>query len=705
MSFLSSNDAEYLSARLTQRGRNAIARGNFNIQYFQIGDSEFNYNTPFIGLTGTTGQQKVLSPTDKENGVKYPYALDSQKSTTYGNPIVNNTTTSIRNVIGSAGFVSDYTSGPTVKTSHQTVSYTRISGTTSLVVPTGSEFQNSNFITVVFDNFSINTITGKTNSIVYRVVSVSGNTITLDRNMPNLTGLTGNVQVVSNTYKNEDTTGDIFNPIDYTGQLNSWTLDTIWGIKPIGGDYAGTDESLTGYTGNQYISMMEYLGYSSQYQVFTNLTGGTVNTGFTSTLIGTSFVNSFNETIQVAPNEQRCVAVIHYSELGDITNDPQRFYKYDDYISSLTGTTGTSISLLEHLDHGSRDYNKSDSDYFEIYIPFIYYHRNTGTTLGALFTMDHTDYYIKPVSGTTGSRFHLKYRYLLDEQGVKVGKVFVDKKIVVFDDQELVAMLDYRSNRRYTLPSPKLGLTPSDGIIDHSIMTGITQTAWVTYMFGYTGDNKHHAHPCNYFNKITGTTVPSHIIMKFSGNSFNNMVTNLNGVTDGFIADKFYALVQVNTGQTPSPNSWKKIDITSQIPGYTSGPINPSGLTGNTFTIYMSGYTGTTNFFDLEDHFSGLTTNYLGDTDSTIQPQFGDEQPFPGSIRLVRASDIEEMNFLVNLPSSQFTTSQNPTYVSGDKKITEVTLLDSNKEPLVVAKTTIPITRVGTQVFAIKLDF
>jgi hypothetical protein len=319
--------------------------------------------------------------------------------------------------------------------------------------------------------------------------------------------------------------------------------------------------------------------------------------------------------------------------------------------------------------------------------------------------MDHTDYYIKPVSGTTGSKFHLKYRYLLDEQGVKVGKVFVDKKIVVFDDQELVAMLDYRSNRRYTLPSPKLGLTPSDGIIDHSIMTSTGQTAWVTYMFGYTSDNKHHAHPCNYFNKITGTTVPSHITMKFSGNSFNNMVTNVTGVTDGYIADKFYALVQVNTGQTPSPNLWKKIDITSQIPGYTSGPINPTGLTGNTFTIYMSGYTGSTNFFDLEDHFSGLTANYLGDTGWTTQPQFGDEQPFPGSVRLVRSSDIEEMNFLVNLPSTQFNTTQNPTYSSGDKKITEVTLLDSNKEPLVVAKTAVPLTRVGTQVFAVKLDF
>jgi chorismate-pyruvate lyase len=63
------------------------------------------------------------------------------------------------------------------------------------------------------------------------------------------------------------------------------------------------------------------------------------------------------------------------------------------------------------------------------------------------------------------------------------------------------------------------------------------------------------------------------------------------------------------------------------------------------------------------------------------------------------------MNFLVNLPCNQFDRTQNPTYVSGSKFITEVALLNSNKEPLVVAKTSIPIKRLGTQVFAVKLDF
>jgi len=75
MSFLNSNNSEFLSARITQRGRNAIAKGSFNIQYFQVGDSEFDYTTPFTGLTSQTTHQKVSAPNEKETGVKYPYKV------------------------------------------------------------------------------------------------------------------------------------------------------------------------------------------------------------------------------------------------------------------------------------------------------------------------------------------------------------------------------------------------------------------------------------------------------------------------------------------------------------------------------------------------------------------------------------------------------------------------------------------------------
>jgi hypothetical protein len=189
---------------------------------------------------------------------------------------------------------------------------------------------------------------------------------------------------------------------------------------------------------------------------------------------------------------------------------------------------------------------------------------------------------------------------------------------------------------------------------------------------------------------------------------FDFLMTGATLVTEGFVANKFTVLVQIVNSATGTPISseWRKIDLTSEVGGNGVTLLNKTGFTGTTFTITKTQYDAASlNKFDLEDHMSGVTTDYLGYSGSTTEPQFGDEQPFPGSVRLVRATDIEEMNMLVNLPSTQFTTSQNPTCVSCSPVITEVALLDSLKEPLVVAKTSIPISRTGTQVFAIKLDF
>ena len=702
MSFLSSNHAEYLTARITNEGRKAIAKGNFDIQFFQIGDSEFDYTAPFNALTGKTNivsgiteQQKVFAPFDYESGVKYPYSLDSILSTTYGTPISNSSTTTLRNDMGAGGFVSEYSTTPTVKGISQSLTYSKLSGTTSLVVTTGTDFKPNDFITIIFDGFSGTTITGQTNSMIYKVISKTSNTLTLDRKLPNLTGLTGNVQVVLNEYFNETPTDDVFNPIDYKGQLNSWTLNTVWSDRPIGGNT--DDEILSGYTSNQYISTKQLLGYTKTGQTFNNFTGGTIT--------GTTFKNSFGDLVEVSPSEQRCIAIIHYSELGDLRYDTERFYKYDDYISHKTGTTSSDISIVEDYDRENDLRDLSDSEYFEIYIPFIYYHRNTGTTMGARFFMDTTDYYVK---STKNAKHQLLFRFLVDEQNNKVGKVFVKNKIVVFDDQELVAILDYRSNRKYTLPAPKISTVPSDTVTANSLLTSTGQTAYVTYVFANTSGTTMNALPCNYYSKITGTTTPSQVTMKFSGNtSFNTLKTSFSGVTDGFVADKFYALVQVSTGTTTNSSDWKAIDLTTSAIK-TNGFIDPSKITGTTFTLYYSGYTAA-SIFDLEDHMSGVSSNYLGTSGATdynvTTPQFGDEQPFPGSIRFVRATDVEQLNFLVNLPSSTFTTSQNPSYTSGYPVITEIALLDSNKEPLVVGKPSYPVKRIGAQVFAIKLDF
>jgi hypothetical protein len=740
MSFLNSSNSEYLSARITQKGRNSIAKGEFIINYFQIGDSEFDYNLAFSGLTGQTNHQMVLSPVDKESGVKYPYKLDTATNVTYGIPIENSTIETVRNVMGPAGFVSEYNpydsvecTGSTIECITESINISNINGDNVITVPSGQVFQNSEYITLVFGEFNgldenHPVISGHTNSLIYKIINISGNVITLDRKTPDLSSLSGFVQIVGNKCEIEFPISSEISPvcsptpIDPMDQHNPWTLNVVWDEKPIGADVQGTttDENLSGYTSNIYLSSKEFFGYNSTGQTFQNLTGGTIS-GFTSKNVSTGFKNSFGELIEVTPQEQRCIAIIHYSELGDLINDPERFFKYDDYISYKTGTTGDDISLVDDREGEPI----SDTEYFEIFIPFISYHRNptNSDTNGAVFTMDTVNYYVRPVTGITESRFELLFRYLLDESGNRVGKVFPTKKVVIFDDQELVAILDYRSNRRYTLGAPKVGFTPAS--LNEALVSGTTeQTFWVTYLFENGTGSLFNALPCNYFTKVDvnfdletcNISNASNLTLRFTGDTFQHMnysatSSNVDIFKTGFMAKKFKVLIQETTGLTnkyPTMGGWLAIDCTTRVGGDGTAYINPTGMTSNTVVITKSDVNAATPF-DLESHLSGFGSNYIGDATTNdwgvTAPQFGDEQPFPGSIRLVRATDIEEMNFLVNLPCNQFDQTQNPTYVSGNKFITEVALLNSNKEPLVVAKTSIPIKRLGTQVFAVKLDF
>lgn len=702
MSFLSTNNSEILSARITQKGRNAIAKGHFNIEFFQIGDSEFDYNTLLSDLVGNK-HQMVMSPFDKEAGIKYPYKIDSSASgTTYGVPINSTITESIRNVMGPAGFVSNYIDfdsdnciGTTIKSEFtlDSIPFTSLTGGTTLSVVSGTTYKIGDTIILVLSDFcgTEPTITGNSTSLIYKIIDINNNVLEVDRKLPNISGLSGYGQIVKINseleYPISGITTCLPRPIDPIDQHNAWSLEVVWGDQwPIGVNNNVNDSFLNDLNGNRFISTKELLGYTtSSGQTFTDVSGGTIT-------YPTFYKNSFGESINVPSEEQRSIAIIHYSELGDIINDPERFFKYDDYIS-------TNDVLEESLYTNEIDIPLTDEEYFEIYIPFIYYHRNSTGTFGALFHMDSTDYYIK---STLNSRHQLLFRYLIDESGNKVGKVFPNNKIVVFDDQELVAILDFRSNRRYTLGAPKVSLVHSDDTPSNSIFSGGTgQTMWISYMLSEAdgwSDKYLNGLPCNYFSKVESTDTPSNVTVKFSGNTFQYMTDQFTGITHGYVCKRFYILAQLtNSNEYPNSESWSVIEFTTEAGGDGFNYINPTGMTGVTFVITKSLYENG-DIFNIEDY---MNNGY----DTSTTTQFGSEQYFPGSIRLVRASDIEPLNFLINLPTTQFTTTQNPTYESGDKVVTEVALLDANKEVLATAKTATPIKRTGTQIFSLKIDF
>lgn len=686
MSYLYENNSENLAARITYVGRRKIAQGDFNISYFQIGDSEFDYNfSAFDGIL--TSAQKVLTPMDKDNQVKYPYKVSDSTltGTTYGIPSQTSLKETIRNNVGPAGYVSEYIVyddgsgvGTTVECFSEQLNISALNGTTSLTVTNGALYNTTGFITIYFNTLTaINfVIKESATSLVYKIVSINGNVLTLDRETPDFATLAapGTITIICN---------DCIFPgivacnetVDVTAQQDPWALNTIWSQNPAGLDPLSdeTDERLSGYTSNAYVSSKEYFGYNTS-------SGQTSN-------IGTTIINSFGDVIVVPPEEQHSLCILHYSKANDILVDPWLSFKYEDYIDHSAG-------------YGE--------DYFEIYIPFIYYERNSGTTIGARFFMDTIDYYIN--SSAMDTRLNqMKFRYLLDENDIRVGKIFVNHKVIVFDDQEIVAALEYKSNRRYTLPIPRISTIPIDTKCEtyngaaEPLLTDSGDTVFVTYVLQYTGitDMNLNGLACNYYNKIFGNSIASDVSINFNTSDFRFMqYSGESASTFGYIADVFKILVQkVDTGSQPDPTQWREIDFTAEIPNHTPGSlIDPANLRGTRFII-------TNNDYDNASIYSLYGTNLDPFETPFVAPEFGEEQPFTGSIKLTRATDLETMIYLINLPSTDYMNTQNPTYVEGStKRVTEVALLDRNRDVVVIAKASNPIVRQGTQVLSVKID-
>jgi hypothetical protein len=522
MSFLNTGFTPTVSARLTKAGRNAIAKGDFLISYFSIGDSEYNYN-----LSGLTSQ-RVFAPLDKNTHVKYPIWY-STGSTIYGIPVES---------------------------------------------PDDENQQCRN------------------------VMSAS----------------------------------------------SGWTLNTVWENKPLG--VSNNPVLLKDYESNVYSGVKSYLGYtSSDGQTYVNFSRTTIT--------GTTIRNTMLEEVEVLPEEQNSIAILHYSESGT-TLDPYRFFKYDDYISN-------------HPD---------DVNYFSVTVPNLMYHRLSGSTTGTTFHMSTGN--TKSVTSEYNSDFQLDYVDLLDVNDYSVGKIFFNQKIIVFDDQEIVAVLDTGSTRNYTLTAPKVSsyITNDNPITD--LTTG--QTLWITYVL--SGGTVSGDLPCSYFMKVTGTTNPENVSVKFNSGGFKHL-------NSGYNATQIHILCQfTDNGTNPVSDAWKIKDFTSE-----------SGLGGNVDNL-KTGHTFTINQSNLP------TTTY-----TSSLTNFGKERTYTeGTVSTVIGTDVQVMNFVINLPSDKFTLSQNPTYTSGDLMITEVALLNSNKETMVIGKFSAPrprktIVPFATDVFNVKLDF
>jgi len=246
------------------------------------------------------------------------------------------------------------------------------------------------------------------------------------------------------------------------------------------------------------------------------------------------------------------------------------------------------------------------------------------------FTVDlFQTQYIKSKKSADFNKPGIRYYYLWDTYVTasgypnRVGKVFPDLKMVVFDDEEIVAAMNNKSNRSWTLPAPKVGqIIPNacDGILgdDEGVLSAETQSVFVTYRFNNSAfTNSLH---CNYYTKLTPQRIDPtqntyNFFLKF-GNEFKFLNYQNTVIPSGFTANEMKVLAQiVQSGTTrPDPTLWREIDVMGQLSAKTSNNyLTVSGLTGTTIQITKDMYDNAP-VYDLYDYIDLPTLNQTGET-------------------------------------------------------------------------------------------
>ena len=727
MGFIIKNTAGLINTRITDTGRQLLSQGNFNISYFQVGDSEVCYNcagsvqpsTGFVLEPSFNAQNTTGSPQSNRENIKYPFYFQGTSGSTYGIPFVGSINTDVYNHTGTLGFFTGNTSAPIVYTAQTSSAYTITSNliidygncvsastidlTFDSCAPTTGTPSVGDIVTIIYDgNAGCGDISGNYPILTYKIQAITGSTppftVQLDRALPDFINQPCAGFARTLIYPSGMTPFyDVVVPTDYflsacsqTDEVLIWNMNIPWSESPAG-VIDTINEDYTQYGSVNYLGTKEYLGYQSvEGQYFANSTGLTANTD-------TFYYNSYDEPILVFPEYQKAIAIVSYTNQS-INNYYGEKFAFQPYDPATPGAVGQARN-------------------FKVTVPTLMWHKTTGTTIGQTFYVDPEGFdlfypnYMKSKKdndfNTPGMRYYNLWDTNPDSNGNlnRVGKVFPDSELIVFDDDEIVAAMSYKSNRNWTLPAPKLGLIPPDicntGLDTTGILSADTEYLWVTYRFNSTAftDSLH----CNYYSKIQGPSLdcsltPQNVTIRF-GNEFPFMTQECSG----FSANKLILLAQKTIGDvSPDPAQWVELDVTSELAGTTiDNYLTPSGLTGTTFTISLDDYTGGT-IYDLNQYID-IPMN--GETNKL---NFGDEYFFYGNIDTDIQATIYEMRYAVNLTDNNFVNSSNPTYdptIFNPRYITEIGLYNSDNDLMILSKLQSPVLRQGLQNFLIKFDF
>jgi hypothetical protein len=731
MSYILKNTSALINTRLTDVGRRALSQGNFNISYFQIGDSEVNYTAvPNYSQTNNNilmpafnAQNDTGVPNSNKQHIKYPYYLSGNQGITYGIPFMDSNVQEVYNAAGVKGFFNEtgdriQSSSAYTVTSNYWVDLSTLYGETEMVIvedpsscsPTTGTPAIGDIVTLVIDgNGSCETF-GNYAFLTYKIQDMSpltgepGTTFSLilDRKVPNYSNyqpglLYGRVYIYPSgmTVQYDSVTPEPYwqtdtlnfeSPCDVTNRENTliWNMNIVWSESPAG-VFSSQYEDYTQYNSISYIGSKEYFGYQE-------VTGQTD----TSKVF---YYNSLNEQVVVTPKNQKAIGIIHYTN------------------QSIDNVYGEKFSTIPFDPQNPTD-QIGLARHFKLSIPNLLWHKSNTGTIGQTFWIDPPGYdlcipyYIKSTKNVDMNDPGIRYYHLWDtnpnENGNlnRIGKVFPDQEIVVIDDDEVLAALSYKSNRNWTLPAPKLSLIPPNiclqpEVPSEGILTNDNQVMWLTYRFDTIIGVQSSLH-CNYYSRIVGpstgcTDTSQNVAINF-GPEFTFLDIN-EELLDGFRATSIRMIFQIVNGNSrPEPNNWREVDLTSQL-NLTTPFISGDKIVETTFIINQEIIDNSITY-ELQRYID------IPENGETEILNFGDEYYFYGNIETDISATIYEMKYVINLGNNQFTNTSNPTWFSGTTSyVSEIGLYNSEKDLMVISKLQSPVLRQGIQQYVVKLDF
>ena len=714
MSYIIKSTSPFISIKLTEVGRQNLAQGQLNFSYWAIGDSELNYNREAIvdanpsdpTLSATS---RILRPFDKQPNIK-SFITDSTGSyLTAMNPSnINVVQAVVNNAATERGFFSGSTTASTTLTSATyvkavtTVANTAIAGTNVLSVPLGTNIGVGDFIRIKLNNNIISPSPTENSTplpnLWYKVQSTATTgtlNLTLDRNLPD-----NSAQNTSNSYVFVYQDGEVANTFGYStgtaywdsgtlsfdastniscSDVKVWNMNNVW-CEDLAGVTGLTTTNL--YENYTKFGSYDYLGTKNPYLEYLCMT-----TGATSTFQCNGAGSSYPDDVTKA------ISILHYT---------------NNTISNLYGE-------FLYID-------TTNSKTVRITLPDLMYHRsNYGTASGTTMGMSFIASGVTQLLGTSS----VQYVDLIEDptlignrKPIVVGKVFPQLKMVVIDDEEIVAAISYKSNRNWTLPALSANLVSPTGGTSTGIL-GVNETMYLTYVLDNASATKLGPNlPCQHYIKITNNSSSSKDI-SFHLNDVDLLPymrkTELGGYDGlGFSATKFRLMYQIVSDQNARPDagSWKVYDYTSTLITTTGGQtINPK---------LLENQTPTANNFVLTSVIGSASTTFDITTPMGMAPnsnsdilQFGDERFFYGNLSTYIGATIFKTLFDISVNSAQYnlttnsTRSNQPSTNPPTIKVSEVGIYDTNNNLVVIGKLSqpVPLENGQTIMLELSLDF